>query len=75
MLASKVVVCSTALLLHRDSLCSLLHDGVSVLDVLLAGPQGGAGQGCLGGHHLAGHVHHPGQHPELLAPGGLHQGH
>ena len=28
-----------------------------------------------GGDHSAGDVHHPGQHPELAPPRGLHQGH
>ena len=31
----------TALLLPGHCLCALLHDGVRLLDVLLAGPQGG----------------------------------
>ena len=35
----------------------------------------GAGPRGAGGDHAARHVHHPGQHPELPAPGGLHQGH
>ena len=34
----------------------------------------GAGPCCPGRHHAARHVHHPGQHPELPAPGGIHQG-
>ena len=35
----------------------------------------GSRPGCSRGDHSAGHVHHPGQHPELPAPSGLHQGH
>ena len=34
----------------------------------------GAGPRGAGGDHAARHVHHPGQHPELPAAGGLHQG-
>ena len=34
----------------------------------------GAGPRGAGRDHAARHVHHPGQHPELPAPGGLHQG-
>ena len=52
----------------------MLDDGVRVLALLLAGPQGGAGPRGAGGDHAARHVHHPGQHPELPAPGGIHQG-
>ena len=38
---SQDAVCQAALLLHRDGVCALLHDSVRVLDVLLAGSQGG----------------------------------
>ena len=41
MFAGEAAVRPPALLLHRDGLRALLHDGVSLLDVLLAGPQGG----------------------------------
>lgn len=75
MLASQVVVRTPAFLLHRDCLRSLLHDRVCVLDVVLAGPQGGAGKGGLGGDHALGHVHHPSQYPELSSTRCLHQGH
>ena len=41
MFAGEAAVRAPALLLHRDGVRALLHDGVSLLDVLLAGPQGG----------------------------------
>ena len=44
MFAGEAVVRAPALLLHRDGVRALLHDGVSLLDVLLAGPQGGEPQ-------------------------------
>ena len=44
MFAGEAVVRPPALLLHRDGVRALLHDGVSLLDVLLAGPQGGESQ-------------------------------
>ena len=39
--ASEAPLLPAALLLHRHRLRSLLHDGLRLLDVLLAGPQGG----------------------------------
>ena len=44
MFAGEAAVRPPAVLLHRDGLRALLHDGVSLLDVLLAGPQGGGSQ-------------------------------
>ena len=41
MSAGAAAVRPPALLLPGDGLRALLHDGVRVLDVLLAGPQGG----------------------------------
>ena len=73
--ASEAPLLPAALLLHRHRLRPLLHDGLRLLDVLLAGPQGGAGQGGAGRDDPAGDVHHPGQHPEQPAARGLHQGH
>ena len=55
--------------LHPD-----LHDGVRVLDELLAGPQVRPRPRGPHHHHAARHVHHHLQHQQLPAPGGLHQG-
>ena len=38
--------------------------------ILLSGPRSRDPRS----EHLAGAVHHPGQHPEVAAPGGLHEG-
>ena len=72
---SQAPVRPPAVVLHSDGVRALLHDGLRVLDVLLAGPQGGACPCGAGSDDPAGDVHHPGQHPELPAPGRLHQGH
>ena len=66
---------SPALLLRGDSVCALHDDCLCILDVVLVGPQGSACEGCPGGDHLAGHVHHPGQYTELPPSSRLHQGH
>ena len=72
--AGQTPVRAAALLLPGHRLRALLHDRLRVLDVILAGPQGGAGPGGAGSDHPAGHVHHPGQHPELPPACRLHQG-
>ena len=69
------IIIIPAVLLRVHNLCPHLHDCSCLLDVLLAGPQGGAGPGGPGGDHPAGHVHHPGQHPEQPPARRLHQGH
>ena len=51
-----------------------LHDGLRLLDVLLAGPQVGPCQGGADHHHPAGHVHHHLQYQQLSASSCLHQG-
>ena len=64
-----------AVLLRGDGVRAVHDDSVGVLDVLLAGPQGGARPGGPGGDHPPGHVHHAGQHPEQPPARRLHQGH
>ena len=63
-----------ALLLHRHHLRPLLHDRGRLLVLLLAGLQGGAGEGGAGRDHPPGHVHHHGQYTAVPASGCLHQG-
>ena len=55
--------------LHPD-----LHDGVRVLDELLAGPQVRPRPRGPHHHHAARHVHHHLLHQQLPAARGLHQG-
>ena len=72
---SEASLLPSALFLHRHRLRPLLHDGLRLLDVLLAGPQGSARQSGPGSDDPAGDVHHAGQHTELPPARGLHQGH
>ena len=55
--------------LHPD-----LHDGVRVLDELLAGPQVRPRPRDADHHHAARHVHHHRQHQQLPPTRRLHQG-
>ena len=51
-----------------------LHDGLRLLDVLLAGPQIGPGPSDADHHDPPGHVHHHRQHQQLSPARRLHQG-
>ena len=74
MLASEASVRKTTLLLHRDSLCSVFNDSLSVVDVILAGSQGCACKSSSRSDNSAGHVNHASKYSELSATRGIHQG-
>ena len=71
---SGYAVQATIILLRLHHLYPHLHDGLRVLDVLLAGPQVSPGQGGADHHNPAGDVHHHLQYQQFPPACGLHQG-